>query len=501
MKPVKLTVALPTYNRASTYLPEAIHAILAQTYRDFELLVLDNGSVDGTAQFVLGLNDPRIRYIRNPVGTSVQFNHMAAYQIALGQRIIVTHDDDVMAPEMLEKQMRFMDEHPEVKLVWTNVSHIDERGEMLHTPPTSGSRLFEPGEYILSFPRERLWPMPSTVMMEKGLVHREEINLYYYGTKVARRKASDADIGGMADVTFPAHVNIRAAIGFIDEPLLKYRIHPGQYTSGTNISVPGIYLYRKLKEFARRSLRNPSAAPLFESHVLRFAIQDKVCSSEKMLTPRALRSIQYKVAKICENTLTPNAVYPLLPVHILFKILGMASALDAQAPSLPIPTHHATSMRHLHAWSRAIMAGRSIFAGIAQEKKIIITGSVFIAALLILEARAHGYCVVACVDSNLNRQGRKLLNVPIHAPGWLAEHANEVDLVIFSSEKDQEPALRAMVRQHAGTPIPTVSWKELATSYLTEKKRDVVRSETGNLARHSPSGLPPGSAPTAKPAI
>lgn len=462
MKPVKLTVALPTYNRAGTYLPEAINAILAQTYRDFELLVLDNGSEDGTTQFVLGLNDPRIRYVRNPVGTPIQFNHMAAYQIALGQRIIVTHDDDVMAPEMLEKQMRFMDEHPEVKLVWTNVSHMNERGEMLDMPPAGGSRLFGPGEYILDFAKERLWPMPSTVMMEKGLVYREDIDQHYYGTKVARRKASDADIAGLADVTFPAYVNIRAAIGFIDEPLLKYRIHTGQGSNRTNISVPGIYLYRKLKEFARRSLKNQSAAPLFDSHVLRFVIQDKVCSTEKMLAPRALRSIQGKVAKFCQNTLTPDAVYPLLPVHILLKILGMASALDAVAPSLPMPTRHVAATRYLHAWLQSLIAGRGIFSGIAKEKKIVITGSVFIAALLILEARAHGYRIVACIDSNLNRQGRKLLDVPIHAPDWLATHANEVDWVIFSSEKDQEPALRAMVQQHAGAPIPTVSWKHLA---------------------------------------
>ncbi|MDR1995091.1 glycosyltransferase family 2 protein [Azonexus sp.] len=462
-KPVRLTVALPTYNRASTYLPEAINAILAQTYQDFELLVLDNGSVDGTAQFVLGLNDPRIRYVRNPPGMSIQFNHTAAYQIALGQRIIVTHDDDVMAPEMLEKQMRFMDEHPEVKLVWTNVSHMNEHGEMLDTPPASGSRLFGPGEYILDFARERLWPMPSTVMMEKGLVQRGVIDQYYYGTKVARCKASDADIAGLADVTFPAYVNIRAAIGLIDKPLLKYRIHTGQGSNRTNISVPSIYLYRRLKKFACRSLKNQSAAPLFDSHVLRFVIQDKVCSSEKMLAPRALRSIQYKVSKFCQNTLTPDAVYPLLPVHILLKILGMASALDAVVPSLPMPMQHAPAMKYLHKWLQSVMAGRSIFAGIAKEKRIVITGSVFIAALLILEARAHGYHIVACIDSNLNRQGRKLLDVPIHAPGWLATHANAVDWVIFSSEKDQEPALRAMVRQHAGTPIPTVSWKDLAS--------------------------------------
>ena len=155
-----LTVALLTYNRLH-YLRESLEAILNQTYRDFELLVLDNCSTDGTGEFILGLNDPRIRYVRNSSNIStVEFNCLSAYHIALGARVIVTHDDDIMESDMLECQMRFLDSHPDVRLVWTRVSDIDQHGkEIASNSAVDGEdQIFGPGEYITSFLKARLWP-------------------------------------------------------------------------------------------------------------------------------------------------------------------------------------------------------------------------------------------------------------------------------------------------------------------------------------------------------
>lgn len=107
-----MTVALLTYNRLH-YLEQSIAAVLGQSYEDFELLVLDNGSTDGTAESLLRLDDPRIRYVRNSRNIStVEFNCLSAYHLALGRRVIVTHDDDIMERDMLERQMRFMDCNP-----------------------------------------------------------------------------------------------------------------------------------------------------------------------------------------------------------------------------------------------------------------------------------------------------------------------------------------------------------------------------------------------------
>src|SRR5690606_40574994 len=120
-------------------------------------------STDGTGEYILGLQDPRIRYVRNSENFStVQFNCLSAYHIALGRRVIVTHDDDVMESDMMERQMQFMDANTQVHLVWTRVSDIDQDGRPIPAAsPVGADRVFAPGEYISSFLRERLWPMPS----------------------------------------------------------------------------------------------------------------------------------------------------------------------------------------------------------------------------------------------------------------------------------------------------------------------------------------------------
>src|SRR5690606_38788058 len=120
------------------YLQEAIEAILRQSYRDFELLVLDNCSTDGTAEDVLCLADPRIRYIRNAANNcTVTFNCLSAYHLAIGRRVIATHDDDIMENDMLERQMRSHDENPGSAQVWSRVSDIAQDGRLMHQAPVS----------------------------------------------------------------------------------------------------------------------------------------------------------------------------------------------------------------------------------------------------------------------------------------------------------------------------------------------------------------------------
>ncbi|MEX5591155.1 glycosyltransferase family 2 protein, partial [Pseudomonas urmiensis] len=72
--------------------------------------------------------------------------------------------------------------------------------------------------------------------------------------------------------------------------------------------------------------------------------------------------------------------------------------------------------------------------------------------------------VVACIDSNLNRQGTQMLGVPIQPLAWMSEQVEQDDVVIISSERDHEHYIEALVRQHLTAPARIVSWKELTES-------------------------------------
>lgn len=466
--PIRLTVALLTYNR-SRYLVEAVNGILAQTYRDFEFLILDNGSTDDTPQVVLALNDSRIRYVRNPIGSSIEFNSVSAFHIARGHRIIATHDDDIMEPTMLEKQMKFMDENPDVKLVWTNTSTIDHEGNTLCTPSAiqMKNRLFRTGEYIANFLNERIWPMPSTVMLERGILGPGLINRHYFCTSTIKWKVSNKDVAGIDDVTIPAKINTRHSIGYLGEPLLKYRVHPAQGTNAVNLSKPSIYLYRALRRFARKIPGNPIPEILFDSHLLKHKSQHEICSTQgENLNARSLARVSQNLGMILSHQpIVANSIYPVLPIYILLTLCAAGPKECGAIKTLPPPEGHTRADRFFYLWAqRAATGDAGILAPLPKNKNIAILGSAFVAALLILEAKLHGYHVVCCLDSNKNRQGKSLLGVPIQSPAWLAQNGKDVDLVMFSSEKDQEPSLRQLIQTHAGPNMPTLSWKNLLES-------------------------------------
>lgn len=84
-------------------LPLAIGSVLNQTYRDFELVISNGGSNDGTAEVVRSFSDPRIRYIEAPARLSIGENYQSAYNQANGEYITFLSDDDAFVPQMLER--------------------------------------------------------------------------------------------------------------------------------------------------------------------------------------------------------------------------------------------------------------------------------------------------------------------------------------------------------------------------------------------------------------
>ncbi|MDC7221315.1 MAG: glycosyltransferase [Spirochaetales bacterium] len=115
----RVTVLTSVYN-GEPYIDRAVPSILNQTYTDFEFLIVDDGSTDGTAPFLekVEKEDPRVRVIRNGrMGFSKALNYALAQ--AKGEYIIRQDFDDVSYPERIEKQVEFLDANPGVGLVGT----------------------------------------------------------------------------------------------------------------------------------------------------------------------------------------------------------------------------------------------------------------------------------------------------------------------------------------------------------------------------------------------
>ncbi len=112
-----VSVVIPTYNRRAL-LTEAIDSVLKQTYDDFELLIVDDGSVDGTRDEVIAFDDPRIRYLfQTNSGVSSARNWGVAS--SHGELIAFLDSDDTWMPTKLEVQVGYMEAHPEISLLQT----------------------------------------------------------------------------------------------------------------------------------------------------------------------------------------------------------------------------------------------------------------------------------------------------------------------------------------------------------------------------------------------
>lgn len=120
----KVSVSIPTYNRVHL-LPFAIDSVLKQTFQDFEILVCDDGSQDGTVELMASYQDPRIRYIRHPQNIGKSNNMRSGFEAAQGEYFIKFDDDDRLTPEFLEKTVGVLEQDPTVDFVGTDHWIID----------------------------------------------------------------------------------------------------------------------------------------------------------------------------------------------------------------------------------------------------------------------------------------------------------------------------------------------------------------------------------------
>jgi glycosyltransferase involved in cell wall biosynthesis len=125
----KITVLMPAYN-AGKYIREAIESVLAQTYQDFELLIVNDGSTDDTVCAVLSINDPRIVLVnKEHEGIAAALN--TGLRLADTYYIARFDADDICMPDRLEKQFNFLEDHPDYVMVGSDAEYILENGDFL----------------------------------------------------------------------------------------------------------------------------------------------------------------------------------------------------------------------------------------------------------------------------------------------------------------------------------------------------------------------------------
>lgn len=148
-KKPRVSIGMPVYN-GDRFLKEALDSILAQTFRDFELIISDNGSTDRTQEIcnAYAAGDHRIQYYRNEQNLGASWNQNRVFQLSKGEYFKWAHHDDVAAPELLEHCVQVLDHNPSVVLCYPKTIIIDEQGRQVE-------KFFDGFNLRLSRPDER----------------------------------------------------------------------------------------------------------------------------------------------------------------------------------------------------------------------------------------------------------------------------------------------------------------------------------------------------------
>ncbi len=217
----KVSVILLSFNN-SQYIRESIQSILSQTYRDFELIIGDDASTDNSLEICRSFSDLRIKLLTSDKNLGIVDNIDRCLNATSGEFVGIMGSDDMMLPANIERKVRFLEENPYLGFVHSNHYLMDESGEMIgwhfsEYPPAD--TIFKGLDVFRRLIFEENVININTVMLPRNIF-----------SKVG---GYDRQFPTAHDYEFCARVALQLDIGYIAEPLFKYRYHPASVTQKT----------------------------------------------------------------------------------------------------------------------------------------------------------------------------------------------------------------------------------------------------------------------------
>ena len=228
---------MPIFN-GERFVREAVESILDQTFTDFEFLIIDDGSTDGSVEIIAAYDDPRIRLVANSKNLGVTASLNRGIDLAAGEYIARMDCDDISLPSRLAEEVAYLDQNPGCAMVAVMVVMTDEdgneRGEWLDDRKTSSHAAIY-----------RFLPRANCIA-HPGIMIRKSI-LSHYRYNDLQRVAQDYDLWlrMCAD---------GLVIAKLAKPLLRYRIHTSSVTALSTCCRPDLKNVRTKALFLRQKI-------------------------------------------------------------------------------------------------------------------------------------------------------------------------------------------------------------------------------------------------------
>lgn len=216
-------ICIPTYNAAAS-IRETLESILAQTYQNLTIHVSDNASTDETLKIVESISDRRISLHRHDVNVGGEGNFNRCIQFAEGKYTAIFHADDIYEPDMVTRQVAFLEAHTEAGAVFTEASLIDETGYRIgeiRIPHeiASPNGLYDFATMFKAVLRHSNFFICPSVMV-RTQIYQQEI-------KVWRGELFKSS----ADLDLWLRILQYHPVGYLPERLMRYRISGNQFSA------------------------------------------------------------------------------------------------------------------------------------------------------------------------------------------------------------------------------------------------------------------------------
>lgn len=260
MKPPNISILLPVYN-GGAYLKDSVMSVLRQDFDNFELLIVDDFSNDGSREWLEGLDDRRILYFKNEKNKGLFFNLNFLISQAASPLIKLWAQDDIMYEHCIRHFVLFHEKHPSIGFSYCMRDHIDEKGELVPgrendpTPSIVSSSLHA---RIAYFTGSIAGNIANTCISKTAL---DKVGLFNEHMKIS----ADFDMW----VRLARHYDT----GHIREKLIKLRDHAGQLSRNENFYINHVLedldVYRYLDSYVAEADRK-KGIHLMRNHKLVF---------------------------------------------------------------------------------------------------------------------------------------------------------------------------------------------------------------------------------------
>ena len=203
-----VSVLITVHNR-ERLIEDAIRSSLAQTMSDLEVIVVDDGSIDGTASVVESIDDPRLKLIRHSCNQGIPAARNSALDEASGEYVAWLDSDDLSRPDRLERQLLYLRANPSVAMVGSCAGKLLEDGTRklgIRVPPLAHDDI-------------RCWLLFRSAFQQSSVFGRREI---------LRRYPYRAEFPVCEDVDMFVRLSAEHQVANLPEVLIDRRLHPGQ---------------------------------------------------------------------------------------------------------------------------------------------------------------------------------------------------------------------------------------------------------------------------------